>query len=360
MRLAPRKLDRSRIRRYTRKPPTKAPSVTVCIAALCHDPPYDIHVVCAADRMMTAGVGGDADIEYEPLGTPKLLAVTNSIAMMPAGDGFVQSEIVQRMSPEIVDRIVADPKRWFGVREVAEMYCKHYDEVFQERANAQVFVRYGIDFNTFKNRNKDLAPATIGNIVEEMRTFQAEYPGVWTIFAGLEPRGAHIYSVLENTIYCHDGSGFAAAGVGARHASSQFMLARHSIKKTLAETVRLAYFAKKRSEVAPGVGTLTDMCLIGPTPGSLEMFDQASHIAKLQELYQESLHEDRQLQLKSQDGINKFVIELKNPPTGQASGPIITGTGTLEIGGLSVTGTGTVTPPDTVGHTRRLRQWPLA
>jgi hypothetical protein len=317
-----RKLDRSRIRGYTRKPLNKAPRVTVCIAALCSEllpdnQGHDLYVVCAGDRMMTAGVGGEADIEYEPTGSPKIFPVTSSIVLMWAGDAFIQREILLQMAPEVAARIQANPSRWLGVREVAELYSKHYLAMFRQRAEQEVFIRYGFDYDKFTNQNRDLAPSTIGSLVDDLRTFQAEYPGVWTLFAGLDPTGSHIYSALGSSIYCHDASGFAAIGTGARHASSQFMLARHSLKKPLAETLRLTYFAKKRSEVAPGVGSLTDMCLIGPALGSFQGFDQEQQIAELQSLYKESLADERRLLKRAQKGINAFVEKLKQPPGGQ-------------------------------------------
>jgi hypothetical protein len=333
MRLAPKKLDRSRSSRYTRKPPTKATNVTVCIAAICSDPPIESgdgrrwYVVCASDRMLTAGVG-DADIEYQPLATPKIQTATNSIAVLWAGDAFVQGDVFRRMAPVIENRVATNPE-WIRVRELAELYSEHYAAHFHERADQEVFLRYGFGYEKFRSQNRELAPATIAHALDDLRAFQDGYPGAWTLFAGLDPSGAHIYSATDGKIQCHDAMGFAAIGIGARHASSQFMLARHSAMQPLAETLQLTYFAKKRSEVAPGVGPLTDMSLVGPLLGSLQIFEQEKQIRELEGLYRDYLKNEERLLKKSRKGINEFAKNLR-PPTEQKSGTITVTPGTGE------------------------------
>jgi hypothetical protein len=50
------------------------------------------------------------------------------------------------------------------------------------------------------------------------------------------------------------------------------MLGRHSWRSSEVDTALLTYIAKKRSEVAPGVGEGTDMFTIGPLLGSFSLF----------------------------------------------------------------------------------------
>jgi hypothetical protein len=81
--------------------------------------------------------------------------------------------------------------------------------------------------------------------------------------------GPHLYIVQNAHSYPADRIGFAAIGIGARHANSQLMFRGHSPKKDLPETLLSVYTAKKRAdEVAPGVGEDTDMFSIGPQPGT--------------------------------------------------------------------------------------------
>ena len=74
-----------------------------------------------------------------------------------------------------------------------------------------------------------------------------------------------IFVVRDGYLSCEDVVGFASVGSGSRHAESQMMLARHAWNADLDPTLLTTYLAKKRAEVAPGVGTETDMFMItGP------------------------------------------------------------------------------------------------
>jgi hypothetical protein len=66
------------------------------------------------------------------------------------------------------------------------------------------------------------------------------------------------------------------------------MMARHNPHSHRDETLLLTYMAKKRSEVAPGVGRGTDMFVIGPGPGSLAMLENIPDIdmKKIDSIYQ--------------------------------------------------------------------------
>ena len=91
---------------------------------------------------------------------------------------------------------------------------------------------------------------------------------VETIFVGRDEHGAHIYTVEDEAVRCHDSVGFAAIGIGYWHSNSQFMLAGHNYEATFEDTLLLTYIAKKRAEVAPGVGKGTDMFMVGPDLGA--------------------------------------------------------------------------------------------
>src|SRR5215207_7140862 len=84
-----------------------------------------------------------------------------------------------------------------------------------------------------------------------------------------------IFVVRDGYLSCEDVVGFASVGSGSRHAESQMMLARHAWNADLDPTLLTTYLAKKRAEVAPGVGTETDMFMI-TGPGNNLRFRQRS------------------------------------------------------------------------------------
>jgi hypothetical protein len=78
------------------------------------------------------------------------------------------------------------------------------------------------------------------------------------IFAGTDGAGPHLYVARNASVKSHNAIGYAAVGIGAQHARSQFITSSHSPAAPLNKTVFVAYAAKRRAEAAPGVGIETD------------------------------------------------------------------------------------------------------
>jgi hypothetical protein len=107
----------------------------------------------------------------------------------------------------------------------------------------------GLTLNNYRDELHKFSDSAADQLLRDLINFEVPYTAV--IFAGVDPLGAHIYVVEDGNIHCNDIIGFAAVGIGARHAESQFMLARHAWNTPLVDTTLLSYIAKKRSEVAP-------------------------------------------------------------------------------------------------------------
>jgi hypothetical protein len=275
-----------------RQKPPPPPPMTVCIAAICQNG----MIFGASDRMMTSG-----DIEFEPKldaidkpegdqvlavqfnANTKIYPVTNSIVIMTAGDSALQSEIIQSVNIQI-QRAIQEKPHWIFVKEAVGMYLDAYEKAKAIRAHQKIFSPYGLDLSSFIEKSAKMSPVLVGEINSQIQRFDSyfsEVHGIETIIAGIDATygndnpSAHIYSIVKTSagdvVTCGDSVGFAAVGSGARHAESQFMLAGHSPFSSHAETLLLTYLAKKRSEVAPGVGKGTDMFTIGPTFGSFAM-----------------------------------------------------------------------------------------
>ena len=87
------------------------------------------------------------------------------------------------------------------------------------------------------------------------------------------------------------------------------MLARHAWSAPPAETLLLTYSAKKRSEVAPGVGAATDMIMFGPQLGTFNYVGDHV-IAALEEMYQRRVKAEQSLDLSQRAEVKKYVEEL--------------------------------------------------
>jgi hypothetical protein len=216
--------------------------------------------------------------EYEPP-TPKLIAISSSIIIMLAGDMGLQAEIMRDLQPFTNDRIAKNPNEWLRVKHVVEWYKFYYAQLKLKRAEAELLLPLGLNQNNYLNQNPDL----VAKLAKEILNY--EMAGIRTIITGIDAGGPHIYMTDGVDVTCCDTSGFAAVGTGSYHASSQFMLARHSWNSPLADTLLRVYIAKKRAEAAPGVGKDTDMFLIGPQLGYSSMV-RPDVLAKLEKIYQ--------------------------------------------------------------------------
>ena len=288
--------------------------MTVCIAARCGgaDDPF---IIGASDRMLTAG-----DVEFEPE-QPflKMGGVTSSIAVMVAGDSALQTELVQKVRAEVDRRIAAEPKTWLMVEDVARLYSHYYAEARLRRSEFRYLAPLGLDRNSFIARQQQMDPGLVQSVATEL--VNVEMPGVSTIFAGSDPSGLHIYVVREGEVSCEDGVAFAAIGIGAGHANSQFMLARHGWGKPFAATLLLTYSAKKRSEIAPGVGAGTDMFTVTARLGSLS--DIGDHVMReLQTMYEKMVTDERKAFAKAQERADKYVKAIVAASTTQAQAAV--------------------------------------
>ena len=87
------------------------------------------------------------------------------------------------------------------------------------------------------------------------------------------------------------------------------MFAGHTRLKSFPETLLLVYSAKKRAEVAPGVGEATDMFMIGPRLGSYtEVGDHV--LTRLKKIYIDELKREQKAASKAKESVNKYVEEL--------------------------------------------------
>jgi predicted Zn finger-like uncharacterized protein len=291
--------------KYKRKAP-----MTVCIAAICEQ----TTIVGAVDRMMTSG-----DIEFEPdfhnllvpalppgltetyTANPKIFAFTSSTAVMTAGDAGLQMEIMDEIGDTLGDSAKTSPKKWWTVKEVVDLYLQIYQKAKSRRAQAAIFDPFMLTHDTFIKRQHEMTKDFVEEILSRIFRFETNYRaehGVEAMVVGVDRIRdlfiPHIYSIFKSLngdyVTCGDSIGFSAIGIGLRHAESQFMLAGHSRHSPFPETLFLTYLAKKRAQVAPGVGKETDMFVIGPGSAQFAMLDRIEDFdfGKIDEIYQKA------------------------------------------------------------------------
>ena len=152
--------------------------------------------------------------------------------------------------------------------------------------------------------------AIVDQITRDMIAYQL--PSMSVIFAGVDERGTHIYVVEDNELRCNDGVGFAAIGSGARHAETQLSLAGHAWNSPNYHALLLTYMAKKRAELAPGVGKLTDLFVIGPGLG-MSAAIHTNLVKKVDVEYRKIKKSEERALRSSMNEMEKFYDKNFNP-----------------------------------------------
>jgi len=284
--------------------------VTICIAAASQN----IVLLCA-DRMITAG-----DIEFEPP-TAKITFLTSAIAIMFSGDADLHIEILRELNDEIKRLLALDPTDWIRVREVVDLHIEYRNQVKRKRSEAAILAPLGLSHETWLEKQRIMDAGLVERIASDLINF--EIPRLSIIIAGCDLDTdklsySHIWTIYDGVPSCRDSVSFASIGSGARHAESQFMLARHSYRKPFPETLLLTFSAKKDAEVAPGVGQGTDLFSIGPYVGQwLQFSDEV--LAKLGTEYKTLKRKQQSIRDKATAEVTRYVEEVaKRPIEGQS------------------------------------------
>ena len=229
--------------------------MTVCLAAIAGKT-----VIGASDRLVTAG-----DVQFEP-NRPKIRVLTNSVVVMTAGDAWLQSEVLDGVTSSVQSIVHADPHEWLSVRAVADLYCERWSEIKRHRAEHAILKPLGLTTAEFLKQQTSMDDDTVRSITNGLLDFNM--PGTATLVAGVDASGPHIFAIYDGTPMQTDSVGFAAIGIGGRHAESQLMLAQYAPDVPTSAAMMLVFLAKSRAEVAPGVGPDTDMFVIGRELGT--------------------------------------------------------------------------------------------
>ena len=227
--------------------------MTVCIAALCNwlYPNKEIGraVITAADRMLTSG-----DVEYEPPQF-KTCFLAPKINILVAGDMVVHTEALLATHR----RIAVSPSD--DVENAARIYASCVQDVRERRA-ADLYLRaLGLDQLSFLQQQKQMNQQLVFDLASQLQAYELD---VEALVVGCDGNiSAHIFHVDGlGIVTCHDDINFAAIGLGREHAKSFFMASKYPKILSYSQALPVIFVAKKRAEIAPGVGTKTDYFLI--------------------------------------------------------------------------------------------------
>lgn len=242
--------------------PLKSSDMTVCIGAITTETnPGSAFAI--ADRMLSTDIDS-----YEPRpqfnAGSKIFNITPYIVSMFAGDPTLQTEIMNKMTRKIWGNVPDDPDIENAenqtVEGLANAYVSFYKKYREQRIEDQVLSKYGLTLDSFIGKQEKLKDSFIESVRVEINAL--EVPANEVIFVGLDDKyWPHIYSIERDVAVCRDHQGFAVVGAGGYTAVSVFN--QHSFSPGVPgiEALYITYLAKKRAEVTPSVGKITDMWL---------------------------------------------------------------------------------------------------
>lgn len=246
--------------------------MTVCIAAACQN---GLAAVVASDRMLSAPF---LTIEFDHPDA-KIDMIGGRCVALTAGDALSVQDILAGGLG--VAAQLQDPT----VELIAEHVRKRFVEVRKRRINEMVLGPRGLDFDLFYSGAIQRLPPELAMFLDAQ--IQQAQLGSSIILAGVDASGAHIFAVEDpGATLCFDRLGYHSVGSGHRHALLT-LVSRSQHKTTdLFTTMFNVFAAKKAAELAPGVGTATEMRVI--TPEGVQVLDQ-EQITRLDQIFSEDV-----------------------------------------------------------------------
>lgn len=246
--------------------------MTLCMAALCTDEGEGPVAVVAADRMVTYG----GFIEFEHT-APKLVQPSSRAVTLIAGDTLLGTRLAKAVAAGFSETSPDIPS-------IANRMAAGYVAMRTAQIEDLILAPRGLDLATYYNRQASLTAQLAMVLDQQMANHN---PEIELLIAGVDGTGAHIYSVHNpgGPVREHDVIGYAAIGSGGIHALQAMIGFRHSAASGLRETVFRVYAAKRRAEVAPGVGVDTDVAIVSASGVKFLSAQTLSGLATLYDNY---------------------------------------------------------------------------
>ena len=226
--------------------------MTICISALAED---GAELVLVSDRMITANI--PISYEYETSDVKKIYQVADKVHVLTAGNALYAYEIIQNS----IHRIKSS-QGTLSVKEIAQFIAGEYQTYRRNFVIKRYLEPRGLDLNTYFNAQQKLH---ISVIQEVERNLQGYNISVELIVAGIDNATniASVYSVTHPGVkQNHDAIGYVCVGSGAPHAMYFLIGGEYKKSMEINEVKKLITEAKKKSEVAPGVGKDTEIIVL--------------------------------------------------------------------------------------------------
>lgn len=230
--------------------------MTICIVGICDvQKGVPRKAIAIADRMITAG-----DTEFEQEAFSKIDKLTENCIAITAGSALAHTELFDVTRAKFTG--TPAPPIAQLVRELKDNYVA----LRTIRAEERYFKPLGLTVKEFLENQHSLDSTLVLRLSRQLD--EAKYGGgrvgLQIVVAGTDTTGAHIHCVFDpGSSECFDAISYCSIGSGERHADSALIVNDYNITLSIKKALYLIYEAKRRAELAPGVGkTYTDISIV--------------------------------------------------------------------------------------------------
>lgn len=219
--------------------------MTQLVGAICED---GNKVITVSDRMVSTG---DMTLTFEH---PHMKAVPVSERAVVLIAGTVHE-------PDLIREAKQRAKGKERIVNIAEVLKQVYQNIRESHVVDEILKpRLGIgSFQEWREAQKTLFEGIVADVDQDIQRYGL---GLTLLLAGVDEE-AHLIRVSDPGRYrSYDNLSYCCIGMGNRHADNVFAWYRYSRAFSLNDAIYIAFEAKKRAEMAGGVGQSTDIVII--------------------------------------------------------------------------------------------------
>jgi len=259
-------------------------TMTQLIAAICDGGQT---VVTVSDRMVATG---DMTLTFEPEES-KAQPISNKAVVLLAGTLH---------EPDLIRDAREKVRGKERIREIADGLKEIYQELRATRIEDEV-LRPCAGIRTiaeYHDKQTKLHDTVVMDVNERMRRYDL---GLVIVLAGVDEQ-AHVIQIGNPGAWrSYDNLGYCCTGIGNRHADNVFAWYKYTQSFPVNEALYIAFEAKRRAEMAGGVGRATDALIV--SKDGVKAVTQET-IGRLGEIY------DQREGRGQRTGFDKSITEL--------------------------------------------------
>ena len=242
--------------------------MTQLIGAICENGQT---VITVSDRMVSTN---DMTLTFEQE-RMKAIEISSHAVILTAGTAH---------QPDLIREATKESQGKENILDIANVLKNIYQR-YREESVIDLILIPELGMHSFKewlDKQKDLHDHIVMRIADAI---SKRGLGLMLILAGIDEEG-HLLKIHDPGQYTSfDNLSYCCAGIGTGHADAVFAFHRYTRTYPLNDAIYIAFEAKKRAEMAGGVGNHTDILVIEKENGVQKVTEKV--IIELEEIYDE-------------------------------------------------------------------------